>query len=85
MYLVFGIRNARPAKDLPAPGRMSSLLGNGAVLVAATHTQLFQCLICDHTFDCEGRYVEGYEPGEIEFVPLDDKCPECSSTEIEAI
>lgn len=50
-----------------------------------THSQLFQCTICNHLFDCEGRYREGYEPGEVELVPLVEECPECSATEIEAI
>ncbi len=52
-----------------------------------TRPVLYQCTICDHVFDCEGRYRDGYEPGEVEFVPseADSECPECSSTEIGAI
>ncbi len=46
---------------------------------------LYQCTMCVAVFDCEGRYRDGYEPGEVEFVPLDDECPECGSTEIETI
>ncbi len=47
--------------------------------------QLYQCTICDEVFDCEGHYQDGYEPGEVEFVPLNAECPECGSLEIEPI
>ncbi len=49
-----------------------------------TVSRLFKCLACGAHFDCEGHYREGYEPGEVEFVPLEEECPECERREIEA-
>ncbi len=46
---------------------------------------LYQCAVCDEVFDCEGYYQDGYEPGEVEFMPLDSECPECGSPEVEPI
>lgn len=50
-------------------------------------SQLLMCLACGESWDAEGQYRQGYEPGEVEFAAYDGEelCPACGSADCDPI
>ncbi len=72
--VVLGIRDARSAKDLPPPRRVSGVLGNGT---GGMSPDILKCAECGKSIPGEKAVDHGYRIGDTEKVVERWVCPEC--------